>query len=92
MFSDAFNINKSILNYGKLRVGVSKTARDANPYLIYDTYRQGEFVDGFTPGIKFPFNGLPGYTVANTINNANLKPEFTVEQEIGADLRFLEIE
>lgn len=91
VFSDAFQTNKNVLSYGKIRLGASQTARDANPYLVIDTYRNGVFTDGFTPGITFPFgpNSLPGYTYPNTINNANLKPEFTTEYEVGTELRFL---
>ena len=89
IFSDAFDLNKNIINYGKIRVGYSKTARDANPYLIYNTFGQGVFSDGFTTGITFPFNGLAGFTVANTINNPNLKPEFTTEYETGLEMKFL---
>lgn len=50
---------------------------------------KADFSDGFTPGLLYPFNGLPGFTVDNVINNANLKPEFTTEYEAGVDLRFL---
>lgn len=88
IFSDAFDTNKDVLNYGKIRIGASKTARDAGPYLVYNTYSQGVFGDGFTDGITFPFGTLPGYTYPNTINNSDLKPEFTTEYEVGTDLRF----
>ncbi|AQX06174.1 SusC/RagA family TonB-linked outer membrane protein [Elizabethkingia meningoseptica] len=89
IFTDAFGISKNIMNYGKIRFGISRTARDASPYSIYNTYNKGIFADGFTAGITFPFMDLPGYTVANTLNNPNLKPEFTTEYEVGTDLRFL---
>lgn len=91
VFSDAFGLNKDILNYGKVRVGVSRTARDADPYLVYEAYRKGRYYDGLTSGtaITFPFGGMVGYTIANTQNNPSLKPEFTTEYEAGAELRFL---
>ena len=93
IFSDAFNINKDILSYGKLRAGVSRTARDAEPYLVFQAYRKAEYGDGFVPGLKFPFNNdlatFVGYTVANAWNNPDLKPEFTTEYEVGTELRFL---
>lgn len=89
ILSDAFNIDKNILSYGKVRIGVAKTGRDADPYQIYNVYEKADFSDGFTDGIKYPFNELPGYTIDNVINNPNLRPEFTVEYEAGADLRFL---
>ena len=93
IFSDAFNINKDILSYGKLRAGVSRTARDADPYLVFQAYRKAEYGDGFVPGLKFPFNNdlgtYVGYKVANTWNDPDLKPEFTTEYEVGTELRFL---
>jgi len=87
IFSEALDIKGDVLSYGKLRVGASKTARDAGVYLTEQTFQLGQFADGFTDGIVFPFNGLPGYTVNNTIANANLKPEFTTEYEIGVELK-----
>ena len=87
IFSEALGIKSDVLNYGKLRVGASQTARDAGVYLTQQTFSIGRFADGFTPGITFPFNGLAGYTVDNTIANSNLKPEFTTEYEIGLEVK-----
>ncbi len=87
VFTDAFDLKGDVLSYGKLRFGASKTARDAGVYLTQQAFRLGEFADGFTDGITFPFNGLPGYTVDNTIANANLKPEFTTEYEVGLEVK-----
>jgi len=93
IFSDAFKINKDILSYGKVRAGISRTARDADPYLVFQAYRKAEYGDGFVPGLKFPFNNdlgtYVGYKVANTWNDPDLKPEFTTEYEVGTELRFL---
>ena len=93
VFSDAFNINKNILSYGKVRAGISRTARDADPYLVIQAYEKAKYDDGFVPGVTFPFNNdfgtFVGYTVANTWNDPDLKPEFTTEYEVGTELRFL---
>lgn len=93
VFSDAFKVDKGILSYGKVRAGISKTARDADPYLVLQAYRKAAYYDGFTDGITFPFNtganNIVGYTYPNTENNPNLKPEFTTEYEIGTELKFL---
>lgn len=86
MFSE-FIKNKTLLSYGKIRAGISTTGRDANPYSIYDYVDKTQFGDGFTTGIEFPFGTLPSFTVPNTINNPNLKPEFTQETEIGIELK-----
>ena len=89
IFSDAFDIDKKILSYGKVRFGIAKTARDAEPYQVVPTYSKADFGDGFTPGLSYPFNGLAGFTVDAVVNNPNLKPEFTTEYEFGIDLRFM---
>ena len=93
VFSDAFKINKNILSYGKVRAGISRTARDADPYLVIQAYEKAKYDDGFVPGVTFPFNNdfgtFVGYTVANTWNDPDLKPEFTTEYEVGTELRFL---
>ena len=93
VFSDAFKINKNILSYGKVRAGISRTARDADPYLVIQAYETAKYDDGFVPGVTFPFNNdfgtFVGYTVANTWNDPDLKPEFTTEYEVGTELRFL---
>ena len=93
VFSDAFKINKDVLSYGKVRAGISRTARDADPYLVIQAYEKAKYRDGFVPGVTFPFNNdlgtFVGYTVADTWNNPDLKPEFTTEYEVGTELRFL---
>ena len=98
VFTDAFNMGKNILNYGKLRVAYAKTARDADPYQVVNTFVSpgntiaAGFGDGFVSSsapLSFPFNGTAGYTSNNVINNPNLKAESTTEYEVGAELRFL---
>lgn len=98
IFSDAFNIDKDVLSYGKIRVGFAQTARDPEPYQVINTYVvpgytiAAGFGDGFVGGsapLSFPFNGIAGYTVNNVINNPDLKAETTSEFEVGAELKFL---
>lgn len=89
VFNDVLGISHDILSFGKVRAGFAQTARDADPYQIYNTFASASFGDGFTDGIQFPFGSIPGFTVNNVINNANLKPEKTREFEFGTELRFL---
>ena len=89
VFTDAFQMSKSVLSYGKIRAGYAKTARSGPAYNIFNVFGSGVFSDGFTDGVSFPFNSTPGFTVSDLIYNANLQPEFTKELEIGTDLRFL---
>jgi TonB-linked SusC/RagA family outer membrane protein len=97
VFTDAFKMGKNILNYGKLRVAYAKTARDADPYQVVNTFVSpgNTIAAGYGDGsvsasapLSFPFNGTAGYTLNNVINNSNLKAESTTEFEVGAELRF----
>ncbi|TDE16499.1 SusC/RagA family TonB-linked outer membrane protein [Dyadobacter psychrotolerans] len=89
VFTDAFDLNKDVLNFGKIRLGWAKTGRDTDPYRLQNTYILATAADGFTDGISFPYLGLPGYMVNSTVNNPTLKPEFTREIEVGVELKFL---
>lgn len=78
----------NIVNYGKLRASWAQVGNDANPYLLTTTYGQTSISDGFG-STQFPFNGIPGLMVGETIGNPNLKPEITTSYEIGTELSFL---
>lgn len=98
IFTDAFGMDNSVLNYGKLRVGYAQTARDPAAYQVINTYVVPDntvaagYGDGFVSAsapLQFPFTGIPGYTVSNIINNPELKSEKTSEVEVGLELKFL---
>ena len=90
VFTDALKTNSKTLPYGKLRLSYAIVGKDAPVYALDNYYAQGFFSDGWTTGITFPFNGIAGYSVDNTLGNLNLKPEKTKSFEIGADLKFLD--
>lgn len=76
VFSEHFKI--PTLDFGKFRLGWAKVGADGDPYSIYKTY------------VGNPnFGNNANYTVNNTLNNINLKPEQTQSIETGLDLRFL---
>ena len=98
VFTDAFDINNSVISYGKIRAGYAKTARDPLPYQTVNTFvvPSNTIAAGFGDGavsssapLSFPFNGIPGYTLNNVISNPNLQVETTSEFEVGAELRLL---
>ncbi len=80
VFTDAFNLPKNILNFGKLRANYATVGKDADPYNVYTAYDLGRTYVNATP---YSIATLP-----NQLNNANLKPEFTTETEVGAELQF----
>ncbi len=67
------------LSFAKVRASYASSGNDANPYSLLDVYSP------VTPN----FAGSPRYTVPNSRNNPNLRPEYTTEYEVGLDLRFL---
>jgi TonB-linked SusC/RagA family outer membrane protein len=80
VFSDAFNLPKNILNFGKLRVNYATVGKDASPYQVNPAYRISRT---FYNGTAISTSSLP-----DQLNNQNLKPEFTTETEIGTELQF----
>ena len=62
-----------------MRLSWADVGGDASPYSIFTTYLGNP-----------NFGNLPNYTVSNTLNNLNLKPEQTQSIEAGVDLRTLE--
>ncbi|HVX50711.1 MAG TPA: SusC/RagA family TonB-linked outer membrane protein [Chitinophagaceae bacterium] len=83
IFTDAVKALKDsrVLNYGKLRVAHSQTAQvSVFPYSLENT---------FNPGGGFPFGSTAGYTLNNRFNNPDIKPEVSIDDEIGLELSFL---
>lgn len=87
VFTELYPEITPIIPYGKIRLGWAQTGNDANPYLIYSSFTQANYSDGYR-GLDWPLGGINALTVGNTIGNPNLKPEITSEFEIGTDLRF----
>ncbi len=89
IFTDLLNMESDILNMGKLRASWGTTGKDADLYLL-DSYFVGNptIVGLGDYALFFPKDGVPGFTLGNTIGNPNLKPELTTTYEVGTDLGF----
>lgn len=89
IFTDAFGMeNNKFLPYGKVRVSHAKVGNAAPAFALQTYYGSASVADGWVSGVYFPFNGTTGFTQLDTYGNNNLKPENTVETELGTDLRF----
>lgn len=77
----------NILTYGKLRGAVATGGKSPDVYSANTVYGSPNFADGFTDGNYFPFLGVTGFSVTNTLGNVNLKPERSIEKEIGLDVK-----
>ena len=78
----------NILSSGKIRGGVAKVGKDTNPYQL-QTIFQVESTTTTETSYGFPYGGLAGYTLGNTVQSPSLSPEFTTSYEIGTELSFL---
>ncbi len=80
VFTDAFGMSKNILNFGKIRANYATVGKDADPYTVNTVFNLNRaFVNAGPNSIAV----LP-----STLNNSNLKPEFTTEVEVGTELQF----
>ena len=76
LLSDAMpGIKKAGLSFLKLRGSYAKVGADAQPYQLATTYT----------GNSNKFNGLPQFSLSNSIANPYLKPEITTSSEGGVE-------
>ena len=74
VFTEAFPSLKDnkFFSFGKVRMGLSQTGNDANPYLIYPIFAQTSIADGYR-GLDFPLGGINAFSVGNRIGNSGIK-------------------
>ena len=78
-----------ILSFGKLRASYAEIANHATPYNTQNTYTLGSISDGWATGDSFPFNGIAGFKLSNTLANPTITPERLMSREIGLELKLL---
>ena len=89
VFTDAFQINSDFLSYGKIRASAAKVGRDADPYLLLNTYGSYAFGNNVA-SFNFPFGSTAGFGASSRVAPIiPLKPEFTTSKEIGLNLGLL---
>lgn len=80
VFTDAFAINKRIIDYGKVRVSYAQAGKDAEPYRTQIGY-------SINP---IGFAGQQFATISGNVPLVDLKNELASSFEAGAELRFLD--
>lgn len=68
--------NVDWLSFGKLRLGWAQVGNDTDPYQLLKVYEANQ-----------AFEGNPSYSLTNTLNNSNLKPEITSSWEAGLNVQ-----
>lgn len=89
VLSQALGINSSKVTYIKLRGSYGETGSDTDPYSTLNVLNATSVPLGFG-NLTFPFQGVPGFSVANTLYTSGLKPERVKEYEVGGEFRFLD--
>ncbi|MBL7764777.1 MAG: SusC/RagA family TonB-linked outer membrane protein [Chitinophagaceae bacterium] len=86
------NLNDKYLSFAKLRMGITRVGADGSSnYALYPTFAKNYITDGYNNSeLLFPINGVAAYSQNNRLENPNLKPEITVEKEIGTELGFFQ--
>jgi TonB-linked SusC/RagA family outer membrane protein len=87
VFSEALNLPKTILNFGKVRANFATVGKDAPPYLTSTPLFLATGYNGSTAAATASYSN-PNSGVSQ-VGNPELKPEFTTEFEIGTELQFL---
>jgi iron complex outermembrane recepter protein len=77
VFSDALNIDASILSFGKFRAAWAEGAVDVPPYQINTVYTPGSFA------------GQPTSSLPNSLPAINYKPQINKTADFGISLGFL---
>lgn len=78
VLSELLDIKSELVNYAKIRGGVSKVGKEADPYQLLNTYT-----------FSAPFGSNPQLTASTTDLNKDLKPETTTSTEMGVELELL---
>ena len=88
--TDAIPALKEIkaIDYIKLRAGLSKVGL-VNVGGATNTLGAYRLDATFNQNSGFPYNGIGGFTVGNSIVSPNITPEFSYSFEAGADMSFL---
>ncbi len=87
--TEAMNLSKDVLSFAKVRVNWAEVGNDAPVYATQTTYEANASIGtGALDGMSWPVGGRSSITVGNVLGNTALRPEFTTEYEVGADLGF----
>ncbi|MDP5200781.1 SusC/RagA family TonB-linked outer membrane protein [Flavobacterium sp. DG2-3] len=90
-FYPALSLGAIVIDNGntflKLRGAASKIANDTNPYATENSYVSGSAAANFGI-IASPIGGVSFYEASGRLGNSELKPESTVEYEVGAEGSF----
>ncbi|MEK6476672.1 SusC/RagA family TonB-linked outer membrane protein [Catalinimonas sp. 4WD22] len=90
VLTDALEMESSFLDFAKIRAGLATSGNDLDPYLTRTVFVTNSAQGNNIARLEYPFNNINVQSLSNQIGNGDLKPEFTTEFEVGAELRLLD--
>lgn len=90
VLTDALDIKSDFLSYAKLRASSAKVGSEPSFASNATYFNQAGVGSGWINGISFPYLGVTGFTQSNVLGNPDLRPEYTVTNEVGAEFRFFD--
>jgi TonB-linked SusC/RagA family outer membrane protein len=91
IFTEAFNLQNSALNFGSIRMGYTKVGNEANPYQTINVFNANSNYGGLgAPFSNANNSNVSTQTLSTLLTNSTLQPEFITEYEVGTELRFLQ--
>ncbi len=90
ILTDMLDIKSDVLSFAKLRMSSAQVGSEP-PFASNATYfNQASVESGWINGISFPYLGATGFTQSNVLGNPDLRPEYTITNELGAELGLFE--
>ena len=90
ILTDMLDIKSDVLSFAKLRMSSAQVGSEP-PFASNATYfNQAGVGSGWINGISFPYLGATGFTQSNVLGNPDLRPEYTITNEVGAELGLFE--
>jgi TonB-linked SusC/RagA family outer membrane protein len=90
ILTEVLDIQSDVLNFAKLRVSSAKVGSEP-PFASNATYfNQAEVTSGWINGISFPYLGITGFTQSDILGNPDLRAEYTITNEVGAEFRLFD--
>ena len=87
ILTEALDIQSDVLNFAKLRVSSAKVGSEP-PFASNATYfNQAGVGSGWINGVSFPYLGATGFSQSNVLGNPDLRAEYTITNEVGAEFR-----
>lgn len=91
IFTEAFNLQNSPVNFGSIRMGYTKVGNEANPYQTINVFNANSSYGGLGSPFSNANNAnVSTQTLSTLLTNSTLQPEFITEFEVGTELRMLQ--